>query len=72
MPQYQWKCEKCEAEETTIQSISEAEVAPPTTKKSDTCKKHKWARNYSGKAPAKHYGAGWGYVKGHGYRGSDW
>jgi predicted nucleic acid-binding Zn ribbon protein len=60
MPIYDWKCERCGAEEITVASMDESDV-PPKTETETRCgevESHDWKR-----VPPKvavRYGAGWG------------
>lgn len=66
-PLYDWECQKCKKQTTTIVSMSQSDI-PPEENKDDKCEEHTWKKVILS-APQKAYGANWGYRKGKGY---DW
>lgn len=58
MPQYDWKCDECDKQETTIQPISASDV-PPEQDPEDACV-HRWRKVFLA-APQKAYGPNWGW-----------
>jgi len=61
MPLYNWKCEKCDKREDTVETVDERDK-PPATSDTDTCE-HEWTRLVG--APKMVKGTSWGPGKGH-------